>query len=76
MIGVIFSFQVFTPAFIMTSGGPLQSTTFWVFYIFQEAFDFFNLGYAAALSFLLLIFVLILTLVEFRYFRRFVHYER
>ena len=60
VIGVIFSFQVFTPAFIMTSGGPLQSTTFWVFYIFQQAFAFFNLGYAAALSFLLLIFVLIL----------------
>jgi multiple sugar transport system permease protein len=76
VIGVIFSFQVFTPAFIMTSGGPLQSTTFWVFYIFQQAFAFFNLGYAAALSFLLLIFVLILTLLEFRYFRRFVHYER
>ena len=76
VIGVIYSFQVFTPAFIMTAGGPLQSTTFWVFYIFEEAFNYFNLGYAAALSFLLLIFVLILTLLEFRYFRRFVHYER
>lgn len=76
VIGVIVSFQIFTQSFIMTDGGPLGTTTFWVFYIFQEAFDFYNLGYAAALSWLLLLFVLILTLLEFRYLRRFVAYER
>lgn len=76
VIGVIGTFQVFTQSFIMTQGGPLGTTTFWVFYIFEEAFSYYNLGYAAALAWLLLILVLILTLLEFRYLRRFVHYER
>lgn len=76
VIGVIGSFQVFTQSFIMTQGGPLGTTTFWVYYIFEEAFSYYNLGYAAALAWLLLILVLLLTLLEFRYLRRFVHYER
>jgi len=75
VIGVVGSFQVFTPAFIMTSGGPLQATLFYVLYIFQQAFEYYHLGYAAALSWLLLLLVLFLTLVQFRYLTRFVHYE-
>ena len=73
---MITSFQVFTQAFIMTGGRPLNTTNFWVYYIFEEAFSYFNLAYAAALSWLLLILVLLLTLLEFRYLRRLVHYER
>lgn len=75
VMGVIGSFQVFTPAFIMTGGGPLQSTLFYVLYIFQQAFEYYHMGYASALSWLLLCIVLALTLLQFRYLTRFVYYE-
>jgi len=59
----------------MTAGGPLQSTLFYVLYIFQQAFEYYHMGYASALSWLLLAVVLALTLIEFRFLARFVHYE-
>lgn len=76
VIGIIATFQVFTAAFIMTNGGPLQATLFYVLYIFQSAFESYNLGYAAALSWVLLVLLLGLTLLQFRYLTRFVTYER
>lgn len=75
VVGLINAFQIFTPAFIMTAGGPLQSTLFYVLYIFQQAFEYYHMGYASALSWLLLVIVLLLTLLEFRFLTRFVHYE-
>ncbi len=75
VVGLINAFQIFTPAFIMTAGGPLQSTLFYVLYIFQQAFEYYHMGYASALSWLLLVIVLLLTLLYFRFLTRFVHYE-
>ena len=42
--------QVFTQAFIMTKGGPNYATLFYVLYLYQQAFEWFNLSYASALG--------------------------
>ena len=48
IMGIIGSFQVFTPAYVMTRGGPVNSTLFYVLYLYQNAFRFFEMGYASA----------------------------
>ncbi len=69
VIGTISAFKVFTPVYLMTDGGPADSTTAIVFYIFRSAFRYFQMGYASAMSFILLGIVLILTVVQFRLLR-------
>lgn len=68
------AFKIFIPIYVITDGGPSNSTQTMVFYIFQTAFRYFKLGYASALSFLLLIMVLILTAIQFRLLRSNVEY--
>jgi multiple sugar transport system permease protein len=75
VIGVINSFQVFTFAFIMTRGGPLNSTLFYVYYIYRRAFENFETGYASALSTILFVVVLAVTVVIFKWSNRWVYYE-
>lgn len=67
---VISSFQVFDQVVIMTDGGPNHSSSVLVHYIYQEAFKFFQMGYASALGWGLTIFVLLLTLIQFGINRR------
>ena len=66
VLSVIATFQSFTSAFVATNGGPLDSTLFLVLYIYRQAFEFFHMGYAAALAWVLFIIVLILTLLLLR----------
>lgn len=68
------AFKIFIPIYVITNGGPSDSTQTMVFYVFQTAFSYFKLGYASALSFLLLILVLFLTAIQFRLLRSEVHY--
>jgi multiple sugar transport system permease protein len=75
VLEVIFSFQVFTEAYVMTKGGPLNSTMFYNLYLYTKAFDDFDMGYASALAWVLLIVSLIVTLIQFRIGKRWVHYE-
>jgi multiple sugar transport system permease protein len=77
VIGVIYSFQVFTQALVIggQSGEPLESTLVFLVLIYRNAFRYFSMGYAAALSVLLFIVVLLLTLLIFRTARSWVHYE-
>src|SRR6185312_13507948 len=51
VMGIIGSLQVFTQIFIMTRGGPVERTTTMVYYIYQAAFKFFDMGYASTLAF-------------------------
>lgn len=74
VLSTINAFKLFTPIYVMTDGGPAASTQTLVFYIFQSAFRYFKMGYASALSFLLLILVVILAAVQFRVFRSDVEY--
>ena len=68
------AFKVFTSVYVMTSGGPQDSTSTIVFYIFRNAFRYYDLGYAAAMSFALLVLVLVVMLVQFRALRTDVEY--
>jgi multiple sugar transport system permease protein len=73
--GVIQSFQVFTQAFVMTGGGPAYATYFLVLYIYNSAFEFLRMGYAATLAWILFAIVLGLTLIVFKSTPMWVYYE-
>ncbi|MCX7017850.1 MAG: sugar ABC transporter permease [bacterium] len=73
--GLIAGFQVFLPAFVLTRGGPQDSTLFYALYIWQVAFEQFRAGYASALAWILFLVILLLTLVSFGLSRRWVYYE-
>ncbi len=75
IIGVIGSFQVFTNAFIMTRGGPQDATLFLILYIYQNAFQFFRMGYAATIAWVLFVIIMLVTVVQFRFARTWVYYE-
>lgn len=75
VMGIINSFQVFVYAFIMTKGGPLNSSLMYVQYIYQRAFEYFEMGYASALAFILFLLVLCLTALVFWSSRRWVTYD-
>lgn len=75
VMGVIGSFQVFNEAYIMTGGGPDNSTLFFVLYLYRQAFEQFNLGYASALAWILFVIILAFTLVILRSSKVWVYYE-
>jgi multiple sugar transport system permease protein len=75
VISVINSFQVFDQAFIMTEGGPANATNTLVFNIYRYAFQFFQMGYAAAMAWVLFAIIFVVTVIQFRYQRQWVHYD-
>ena len=75
VIGVIQALQVFTQPYVMTGGGPYNSTLFYVLYLYQNAFQYFDMGYASTLAWLLFFYILVLTLTIFRSGDFWVHYE-
>jgi multiple sugar transport system permease protein len=75
ILAIIGSFQVFDLAYIMTDGGPGTATLFYVLYLFRNAFEYFKMGYASALAWVLFLIILGLTYLNFRLSRRWVHYE-
>jgi multiple sugar transport system permease protein len=68
--------QLFDEVYLTTRGGPLHSTTVIVYYLFDQAFQQFNAGYAAALAYVLFMVILVITFIQFRVGNRFVHYNR
>jgi multiple sugar transport system permease protein len=75
IVGIIGNFQVFAPALIMTKGGPEDATLFMVLYIYRNAFEYSRLGYAATLSWVLFLVIIVLTFIQFRFSGRWVYYE-
>lgn len=75
IIEFIASLQVFTESFIMTKGGPLDSTLFYNLYLYNKAFQDFNMGYASALAWILLLITFFITIIQFRLSKKYVHYE-
>ena len=75
ILGIIGSFQVFTSAYVMTSGGPGNASLFYVLYLFRNAFEYFKLGKASAMAWILFALLLGFTVVQFKNARRWVHYE-
>lgn len=74
ILTTIASFRVFDAAFVLTNGGPSKSTLFFVFYLFNQGFVHFNMGYASALAWLLFAIVLVLTVIQVRFGQKWVHY--
>lgn len=75
IMNIIGSFKVFETIQVMTSGGPLNSTNTLVFYIYQQGFRYFNMGYASAGGVLLMIVLGIMTIIYFRLLNNRVHYR-
>lgn len=75
IMNIIGSFQVFTQAYAMTSGGPQKSTLFYMYYLFDMAFIKFRMGYASALAWVLFIIILVFTLLVIRSSTLWVYYE-
>ena len=75
VIGLIGTLQIFTQAFIMTQGGPVDSTLFYAYHLFNNAFRFLQMGYASALGWFLFLAAFALTLLQLRLSKRWVHYE-
>lgn len=69
VLNVIGAFQVFGQTFIITRGGPERSTRVLVQYIYETSFNFFRMGYGAAMSWLLFLVIAVFSLVQFRVFR-------
>lgn len=75
VLSIISTFQTFTSAFVATNGGPLDSTLFYVLYLYRQAFQYFNMGYASSLAWVLFVIILVLTLIIVRSSDRWVYYE-
>jgi multiple sugar transport system permease protein len=64
ILTTISSFQVFDSAFVMTNGGPYYATTTLVYYIYSNAFERYQMGYAAAIAFVLFVIILVISLLQ------------
>ena len=72
---LITSFQVFTQPYILTSGGPGVSTTTLVLYLYNNGFQFYKMGYASALAWILFVIIMVITAMQFVAQKRWVHYD-
>ena len=76
IIGVIAAMQIFAEAYVMTAGGPADSTLFYAYNLFKQAFQYFRMGYASALAWILFVIVFVLTVIQLWSSKRWVHYEQ
>lgn len=67
--------QLFDEVYVTTRGGPLRATTVIVYYLWDRAFVQFDAGYAAAMAYALFVVIVVITAVQFRLTRRYVHYS-
>lgn len=74
VMGTIGALQAFTQAYIMTQGGPEDSTRFYALYLFDRAWRYADMGYASAMAWILFLAIVVLTAVLFRTQKRWVHY--
>ncbi|MFH1743143.1 MAG: extracellular solute-binding protein [bacterium] len=72
--GVIGTFQIFTKALVMTNDYPSDAILFYVYYLFNNAFRYFHMGYASAMAWILFLIVLILTVCQVRGAKHWVYY--
>ncbi len=75
ILGLSLGLQVFAQAYIITSGGPANATNFYVYYLYNQAFRYSNMGAASAMAWVLFVITLFLALLIFRTSRRWVNYE-
>jgi multiple sugar transport system permease protein len=76
VLTLISSFQVFTQAYVLTGGGPGNATTTMVLYLYEQGFQFFNLGVASAIAWVLFLIIMIITIFQFIGQKRWVNYDQ
>jgi multiple sugar transport system permease protein len=74
IMSFISSFQIFDQAYIMTQGGPARATVTTVYYIYQNGFQWYRMGYASAVAWVLFAGIMLLTLLQWRFQDRWVFY--
>jgi multiple sugar transport system permease protein len=67
--------QLFDEVYLSTQGGPLNATTVLVYYLYNQAFQQFNFGYASAIAYFLFLVIIVITVIQFRVGRRFTYYR-
>jgi multiple sugar transport system permease protein len=67
--------QLFDEVYLSTQGGPLNATTVLVYYLYNQAFQDFNFGYASAIAYFLFLVIIVITAIQFRVGRRFTYYR-
>ena len=73
--GLIGAFQTFATAYMMTNGGPLRATLFYVLHLYRTAFKYLNMGYASAMAWVLFVIIMIVTMAQVKLANRWVYYE-
>ena len=73
--GIIISLQEFQTPFILTGGGPADSSLFIVLYLYRNAFEWFKMGYASAIAWIIFAYVMVLSIVVMRSSKAWVYYE-
>jgi multiple sugar transport system permease protein len=76
VLTLISSFQVFTQAYVLTGGGPGNATTTMVVYLYEQGFQFYKMGLASAVAWVLFIIILVITVFQFIGQKRWVHYDQ
>ncbi|MCI0182409.1 MAG: sugar ABC transporter permease [Acidibacillus sp.] len=74
-MSIIFSFLSFDQVYVLTNGGPADSTTTIIYYLFLQGFQFFHIGIAAAVAVLLLLFLAVITYLQFKGESKWVHHQ-
>jgi len=77
VLGIIGTFQIFAQIFVLTDGmgGPQNSTLVYMIYLYRNGFNFFRMGYASAMAWVLFVLILLLTWLQFKGAQRWVYYE-
>jgi multiple sugar transport system permease protein len=77
IVGIIGALQVFDMPWLVSKGlgGPIGSTRTIVFYLWEQGFKYYDMGYASALAYILFFIIFVFTLINWRYSSRYVHYQ-
>ena len=75
ILGVIAALKVFTLVFVATKGGPQYATWFLSLHIYNQAFEYFRMGYGSALAWIFVAILLVFTYVQLKLSNRWVYYE-
>lgn len=75
ILQIINGFRVFTENYVITDGGPLDSTLSYVLYLYRRAFNYFDMGYSCALAWILVAVIAVFTVVLFKTQNNWVYYE-
>lgn len=76
VMSVIGSFQVFDQVYVLTNGGPANATLVFNYYLYQKAFEFFQMGYASAMAYMLFAMIFAITVLQMKFLNKRVQYDQ